>query len=618
MKFSTEAWISRKHQNYKSELIDYLIAKDIGSHKDRTQNQIVWWDVKKDDPIIASSVSYWISKVNEELVLRNDTLNKNSQYEDLNLIESSEVVYNKTAFAKPYIEVQQILRTLLGDNIQSDLPTELKTLKTPDTKTLVISKRDKFVRFPFNHTEDSGENFTIKYNQIFNYFGSEGTSQQQTTYSDLKDLESYIKNTDNKVNVGVLQQGSIEWFHNIYVKSLEVKEIPLNLESTLGTKPEDWTKNVGEDLAQIDIQNLFELRGYDKTKTIFEEPNKSIVEEHFNTKDQREKYFENIEWQITKRNVQITVVLSYDKDLESFTQTNLNQAVITAEQLNQFKVYTNKLTSQCLCNCNYCTCDCNYCTCDCNYCTCNCNYCTCNCNYKYLDPKDVNTKVTDYYYSQSYLCACDVNKGQYYRYHEYWTEFVNPCPNNTEYYQYCACNTDSNKTILRPNTFSLAKISESCLCNSNTKVLDFKTSYFKDLKKFENTNDAEQPNTVPMFSKAETYQDSIVENGKEVTEYRVCVCNVNKKLKTRTKTFKDASLLIQDIKFERNLDGTAKTRYILNNPEPYVYPTTKDTKSFYEVDCPLNKDYATKLDFKKFWEDTIYKAGKATIDTNQN
>ena len=616
MKFSTEVWISRKHQNYKSELIDYLTAKDIGSHKDRTQNQVVWWDVKKDDPIIASSVSYWISKVNNELLTRNEKLDTN-----LNLIKSSDVAYNKTALAAPYQEVQQILRKLLGDNIQNDLPSELKTLKNPDIKTLVISKRDKFVRLPFNHTEDSGKDFTIKYNQIFNYFGSEETSQQQTTYTDLKDLETYTRN-GGKVNVGVLQQGSIEWFNNIYVKSLEIKEIPLNPETALGTKPQNWTKNIGEDLAQLDIQNLFELRGYDKTKTISEEPNKSIVEEHFRVEDQKEKYFENIEWQYTKRNIQITIVLSYDKDLETFTQANLNQAVITAEQLNQFKAYTNKLTSECLCNCNYCTCDCNYCTCDCNYCTCNCNYCTCNCNYKYLDPSDVSTKVADYFYNSSYFCACDVNKGQYYIYHEYWRQFVNPCPSNVEYFQYCACNTDDGKTVLRPKVFSLAKISESCLCNSNTKTLDFKTAYFKDFQKFENTNDSDQPNSVPMFSKAETYQDSIIERGKEVTEYQACSCNVNKKLKQRTKTFKDHSLLIKEIQYNKNLDGTLKIQYILNNTTQYEYPDVKKTETFYEVDCSSNREFVTKLDFKKFWEDTIYKAGKATIlddsKSNQN
>ena len=622
MKFNTEAWAARKHQNFKSDLIDYLIAKDVGIHKDRTQNQIVWWNIKPDDPIIASAVRYWISKVNIELKTRNEALNKNSQYSESDLIESTDIVYNKTALGTPYQEVQLILRKFLGDNIQGNLPSELKSLKSPDTKTLIISKRDKFVRLPFNHTEDSGNDFTIKYNQLFRYFGdSRGTSQQQTTYSDLKDLETYIKNTGNKVNVGILQQGSIEWFNNIYVKSLELKEIPINPETALGKRPDNWIENIGEDTASLDIQNLFELLGYDKSKTIFEEPNKTIVEEHLKTLDQKEKYLENIEWQHTQRNIQVTVVLSYDKDLETLIQSNLNQAVITAEQLNQFKAYTNKLTSQCICNCNYCTCDCNYCTCDCNYCTCNCNYCTCNCNYctcncnyKYLEPTDVSTKVTDYDYYTQYFCSCNVNKGQYYTYN-YWgaASLQTPCPSNTEYYKYCSCNTNSGQQELRNYLFSIAKIVESCLCNTNTKVLDFKTSYFKNLQKFENINNSDQPNTVPLFSKAESYQDETIENGKEITEYTVCVCNINKKLKTVTKSFTDHSLLIKEIQNNKNIDGTAKIQYILNNTTPYEYPSVKDTKAFYVVDCDANSELATKLDFKKFWEDTIYKAGKATI-----
>lgn len=618
MRLQSKLWLNRDNTTFKSILSDVLAQEGIDIYSDRLENQTNWIEVKVGDKIYAQSVRDWITKINTEITKRNEAYRNNPNFVENNTIITNSILSGSTILVEPFQMVQSVFEKYLGDAVpKNSIPLEIQNLTSPDKKVLVLSYRNKFARLEFDTQSitQSGQNFIIKYEQSFNYFGdTRGLSSLNTTYDDLAELVKLReKKPSKKINVGILENGYLSWFNNIRLENLSISETRNPSETLLNTRPTDWTDVIGKDENSVIGGNLKHAKS-----------RKDVLE-----KD----YADTIGWQFNTRSYDITVELTYDADLEEFVSQNLTDAIVLAQDFNKFKQYTNTLTASCLCNCNYCTCDCNYCTCDCNYCTCNCNYCTCNCNYctcncnyKYVDPNDTNTLVSTVNYYTRTLCACDTDKQQYYTFgygDTYWpTHLVSGCPANRSNYKYCSCNTNAGQTTLRDKTLSIATISTSCSCNSNTKSRNFVTPYFansSDDTEFTNQTEKEIPSMAPSFSKDETYGDIVNSIGKSTKSYTVCVCDINTKVYSQSTFYKDESAIFYcSCNTNKNVDGSSRVEYKFNDASygtspNYTYPSNPgQSKVFNFLACPANRDLETRIDYKQFWEDTANSAGKET------
>ena len=676
MAFKSEHWVSRNLGSFQSALKDIILAKDSTFSIDRPGNKVDWHTHKANeysasgdsknngDPIIASSISYWVSKLNNEIITRN------SIFKDLNLaqVSTTGLISGETVNSAPYVEATKIFKKLLGDDYSGSTPEALTTLKSADTSILVLSLRDKFVRFPFNSTnvKTSKNTHTITYQQTFNYFGADsGVSSQNTTYEDLAFLENFLKTADSskksgKINAGVLTKtGEISWFNNLWVKSLTTSIIDTGSnESVLTARPEGWeNRNPGEsNESQGDNFSYVKDQTNHLKLVSYKDTSKELT--------QTEKYNENIDWEFKTRVVDITVVLENDPDLKSFTELNIPSYEVLAEHINKYKEYTNKLTEACICNCNYCTCDCNYCTCNCNYCTCNCNYCTCNCNYctcncnyksTTVESSDSQKLIASWpsTYWQT-LCSCDANKGQWWHW-EYGIQ--TSCPSNRTFWDYCPSHKNGTSSWVTKSFNTSAEPVAACACDSNKKAINYQTSLFnstftKTTTQFDGRTSelAKKYQSPPTFSKAVTRgsgsQESISDLTKSATEIsaataKVCICNVNVNVQKSTSTIRADQYLWKEVEV-KNLDGSYqrtkefKTLDELKalSSEFSVVPTSLFNGDYSSIgdyknktgdypyilrtitvgytQCPANKDYESRVNFKQFWDGTVYKKGPET------
>ncbi len=619
MRFKTKLFFNREHETFKSTLNNTLVALGIDTSRDRVQNQMKWYEVQEGETIIATPVREWITKINNEIRERNDFYRKNPSFTEIEQINTTEIKKDTEVLLKPFTLTKSLFESFLGDELYTKIVPKSLEVIVKNTSILVLSYRNKFVRIPFNTKNVSRENDIIKvsYNQSFNYFGdNRGLSDLDTSYEDLKEIQRlHNQKPDKHINVGIFEDGFIHWYNNLRLKTLRTTDTRTQNEAPLNTRPSNWTKNVGEDLNTEIGGNLKHAKSRESILSM--------------------DYEVNPTWTFNKREVSIDIELEYNQEIEDFISENLQDSIIKAKDFNQFKNYTNKLTSSCLCNCNYCTCDCNYCTCDCNYCTCNCNYCTCNCNYctcncnyKFLDPRDQTTKVEHFSYSSYLLCSCDINKGQWWG-GEYRNILYTSCSTNRAYYKQCSCNTNAGKTELTDKLFYNWVRTSECVCNANLKNSDYKTPFFAnktDNTEFTKDNvDKEIPEMNPVFSKAETKGNEIISKGKERREYRVCVCDINKTITQVTKnpSITDTSSYSCTCNGNRNIDGSVATGYSFKDSKygsapNYEYPpNTTDSGVFNVVDCAANRDFETRIDYKQFWEDTIYKQGMETKHSSQ-
>lgn len=606
----TKHYISRLNtESFSSALQAINPAENAEIYSDRVQNQIVWIDHKPGDLIFAQHTRNLLSAINAEVQARNEALKNNPNYRVQEYYNTSKLVRQQIADSKPLEHVQSIYSQYLSDGMVAlQLPKEIKNLESSDM--LVIAYRTAFCRLPYNliNSAVAGDAITLSLKQAYNYFNdSRGTNPETNTkFEDLKALTNLLKtNPSKRLDCGVIgADGNIHWFNNLKVSKLSFNEYNTII-GDLTERPADWTESIGEDLNTTIGGNL----QYAKSRTqVLSKP-----------------YEENIEWQSVQKTYAISITLEYNQEIESLVDEYLQGALITAQRLNKFKEYANKLSSACICNCNYCTCDCNYCTCDCNYCTCNCNYCTCNCNYctcncnyKYIESGDSAKQYPTITQFTRNICTCDANRKEYNRYGEYgYIGWAAACPTNREYV------LGSDGAIwMAP----VANVSLDCVCNANTVENKFKTPFLKDISSNEQfvktSQDDVIPDSHPSFSTAETYGDGkFVDTRKQSSYYQICVCDVNTKLVDAEQTYYDTQEYYScTCNADKNpISGEPMYKFALNSKfknEGFVagknLPQGKKTIKYKTASCPSNREIKYLVDWTQFWNATTHKAGAET------
>ena len=626
MKYTTNYLPKLSTGSFKSALEDITINAGIETHADRVQNQVVWLNHKPGDIIFAQHLRELMMAINSEVQARNEALKNSSNFETNGYYNNASIIRNNIATSGPMEFVRQIFVKYLGDSLpQTQIPGEIKNLE--ESSMLVISYRTAFARLPYKLIDskilDNGIQINLK--ETFNYFyDSLGINPDTNTKLDdlytLRDL--LAKKPEKTPNLGVIKEsGEIFWFNNIKVSNIKIQESN-EIKGDLVERPENWTSEIGLDESTEIGGNL----KYAKSR-------KDVLEKDYES---------NIEWQNMAHTFSITLTLSWDAELESILDETLESAIITAQRLNKYKEYANKLSSACICNCNYCTCDCNYCTCDCNYCTCNCNYCTCNCNYctcncnyKYIEPENqVKQYPSSLVQMTKSICSCDSNRKEYevwerYRTGKKWynwcyrreweTRYAGykaACPTNRDY-----LTTKDGKVWMAPHT----EITLDCVCDSNYTENNYKTSFFansEDNTEFNKKGSEEIPNLGPSFSTAETFGDGqFVDKRKVTKQYQICTCDVNVKLKDTEKTYYDVSdYYTCSCNTNKNWkSGVPYYAYAPNDKftaEGYKvgesYPTGEKTIKYKEATCPANREISYLTDWTQFWNATNNKPGPET------
>ena len=618
MKLQTKQYISKlSNESFKSALQDITLANDIAQSQDRTQNQVIWLNHKSGDIIFAQHLRELMMSINEEVQKRNTLLKQTDSYHN-----NAQIQENTIALSSPLEFTQTIFTKYLSDNLpQLFVPSEIRNIQ--ESSMFVVSYRSAFCRIPFKFIDAklTSDSIVINTKQVFNYYNLKD-SETNTKLTDLLELQKLMKENSAKTpNIGIIKEnGELVWFNNLRISGINIKEENAII-GDLVEKPDDWTDDIGSDSNTTIGGNL----QYAKSVS-------SILEKG---------YLENIEWESTQKTFNISLTLSYDSEIESLVDEYLNGALITAQRLNKFKEYANKLSSACICNCNYCTCDCNYCTCDCNYCTCNCNYCTCNCNYctcncnyKYVSESDKEVQYPTITQGTKSICTCDANLNEYEVWERYKTGkgWYNWCYRNeysTRYVGYkAAC--PSNRTYMMNANGTIwmapqANIELSCACDSNTKENKYRTPYFSDSSgttEFNKVGDEEIPNLAPSFSTAETYADGKFSDIRKKTKtYQICTCDVNTKLVDSEKIYYDVSEYYKcSCNTNKNWkSGTPRYEFAVTDQftkEGYAqgskYPSGLKKYKYKEITCSANREIQYLTDWTQFWNNTIYKAGKET------
>ena len=307
------------------------------------------------ETITASKIVEFINALNEEINARSSFFENVSQYPKPAQVSPIPHSTGKVIYSNHYNLIRNTLSTYVGDNINmSELANNEDFKKVLNNQAnFYFSFKSMFARLPFKcksmNVDENVINF--EFEQTYNWWNlteeyNEPNSQLNQVW--LPDFKMIFKNVrefeKEKVVVGIADIGSldIKWFNNVKME------------------PQGCS---------------------------FDE----IVEDY------------NADKKLQKRVIRkISLKLRIDSEIEFKMQESLTNAIITAERINKYRDYLNRLRVACLCDCNYCTCDCNYCTCDCNYCTCDCNNATCPTNAEYSD--SVNT-----WYDYLYSCSCNVD-----------------------------------------------------------------------------------------------------------------------------------------------------------------------------------------------------------------
>lgn len=609
MKLKTKYYVSKQpYSVFSSALKEVSILNGVENTRDRIQNQVKWLVHQPGDLVFAQHLRELMQAVNSGVKDRNEALKNNEDYEVGTYYNNSSIIRTNIAKAEPLEFTQLVFQKYLADSLPVlQLPSELKNFQ--DSDTLVISYRTAFVRIPYKLIESKvqGSNIILNLKQVFNYYNvSRGINPETNTkLDDLYTLQDLLKQYPEKTpNLGVISEnGDYLWFNNLKVTDISIKESNAVI-GDLTERPENWTDKVGEDL-NTEIGGNFK---YAKSR-------EAVL---------GKEYEENIEWQSLQKTFNVTLTISYDTEIESLAEETIQGSLITAERLNKFKEYTNKLSSACICNCNYCTCDCNYCTCDCNYCTCNCNYCTCNCNYctcncnyKHIDADNTAKQYPEITQYTRNICTCDSNRKEYNRYGEYgYIGWAASCPSNREY----MLNKDGSIWMA-----PVANVELSCVCDNNYTENKYKTPFFANLTdntEFVKKYDEEIPNTGPRFSTAETYADGeFIETRKSTNYYQVCTCDVNTKLVDKSQEYNDVSEYYNCVCNADKNEISGEIRYRFETTQKFKeegykigenYPKGLKTITYKEASCPSNREIKYLVDWTQFWNNTIYKAGRET------
>ena len=614
-------------EDFKRLLTNVMIADDISYYRDRPENQTQWLEHKEGDVIFGSHIKSLMESINAEITARNEALKQSDKTYNVYLLEKGE-----PALYDPLSLVQELFLKYMSDDLpQFMIPRELRALG--ESSMLVLACRTALCRLPYNMMQAklSNDVVTLNLKQVYKYFGDNfGKNTETNTRLDdlyvLRDevIKKYAEG-EKKIKVGVISSGQIQWFNNLYVTDITISEVDVDNGGDLTERPTNWTKNVGEDKSTTEKGNLSYVKN---VRNMFD-------------KD----YDENIEWTTKQKTIEISVQIKHDPIAEELTSEYLKDSLITAERLNKFKEYTNKLTTACFCNCNYCTCDCNYCTCNCNYCTCNCNYCTCNCNYKSLAVEETKKQFPTITQYTRQICACDSNRreyvitGEYGNYFAGWLNYSGSstagcnCDNNysgywvankygTNYVAGCSTNrvfVANGKLIWQA---PVAGISLSCVCQSNTKTNKFKTGWFSVnnsgnvVSNSKREDYDEIASTAPLFSTATTTgSGKIVETKKSSSSYQICTCDVNVNISnTLTKTYYDVTFSINNGRgpFYYKCSCNANTvKNPLSESPDYAYVLTEIANFATRSDTPTMTLYTSDADFA-----TLYKERKEVKDYN--
>ena len=443
------------------------------------------------ETIAASKIVEFINALNEEINTRSSFFENVSQYPkpaQVSLIPHS---VGKVIYSNHYNLIRNTLSTYVGDNINmSELANNDDFKKILNNQAnFYFSYKQYFGRLVYKckSMNVDGNVINFEFEQIYNWwnltdeFNSAESKINQDWAPQLKTIFKNIKDsTKEKIVIGIADIGSldIKWFNNVKL-----------------------------------------------------EPNCSFTEtsEDYNADKKLQK-------RVTRK---ISLKLRIDSEIEFKMQESLTNAIITAERINKYRDYLNRLRVACLCDCNYCTCDCNYCTCDCNYCTCDCNYCTCDCNYCTCDCNNAtcptNAEYSDSvntWYDYLYSCSCNVNSYWCGGHGEYGGTIneqnygkSSPDANNqyATHTEVCSCNVDAQWDRKITGKAIWEKSIHGQIDN-NPGDIDNQSSYTNKQVCTCDTNAIIQENCATNQNIAYVFKN---ENGVNVS-VKTCVCDVNK------------------------------------------------------------------------------------------
>ena len=427
--------------------------------------------ISQGETITASKIVEFINALNEEINARSSFFENVSQYPKPAQVSPIPHSTGKVIYSNHYNLIRNTLSTYVGDNINmSELANNEDFKKVLNNQAnFYFNFKSMFARLPFKckSMNVDGNIINFEFEQVYNWWNltdeySEPNSQLNQVW--LPDFKMIFKNVrefeKEKVVVGIADIGSldIKWFNNV----------------------------------QMEPQGCS-----------FDE----IVEDYNADK--------KLQKRVTRK---ISLKLRIDSEIEFKMQESLTNAIITAERINKYRDYLNRLRVACLCDCNYCTCDCNYCTCD-------CNNATCPTNAEYSD--SVNT-----WYDYLYSCSCNVNSywcgghGEYggtineQRYGKSSPDANNQYATHTEV---CSCNVDAQWDRKITGQAIWEKSIHGQIDN-NPGDIDNQSSYTNKQVCTCDTNAIIQEKCATNQNIAYVFKN---ENGVNVS-VKTCVCDVNK------------------------------------------------------------------------------------------
>ena len=416
------------------------------------------------ETIAASKIVEFINAVNEEINARSSFFGNVNQYPkpaQVSLIPHS---VGKVIYSNHYNLIRNTLSAYVGDNINmSELANNDDFKKVLNNQAnFYFSFKVYFARLPFKckSMNVDGNIINFEFEQIYNWWNitdeyNEPNSQLNQVW--LPDFKMIFKNVrefeKEKVVVGIADIGSldIKWFNNVKME------------------PQGCS---------------------------FDE----IVEDYNADK--------KLQKRVTRK---ISLKLRIDSEIEFKMQESLTNAIITAERINKYRNYLNRLRVACLCDCNYCTCD--------------CNNATCPTNAEYSD--SVNT-----WYDYLYSCSCNVNSYWCGEHGEYGGTIneqnygkSSPDANNqyATHTEVCSCNVDAQWDRKITGQAIWEKSIHGQIDN-NPGDIDNQSSYTNKQVCTCDTNAIIQEKCATNQNIAYVFKN---ENGVNVS-VKTCVCDVNK------------------------------------------------------------------------------------------
>ena len=449
-----------------------FVADGVESGSERPTNYFNFGiRISQGETITASKIVEFINALNEEINTRSSFFENVNQYPKPTQVSLIPHSAGKVIYSNHYNLIRNTLSTYVGDNINmSELANNEDFKKVLNNQAnFYFNFKSMFARLPFKckSMNVDGNIINFEFEQVYNWwnltdeYDGPNSKLNQVWLPDFKMIFKNVQEFEKeKVAVGIADIGSldIKWFNNVKME------------------PQGCS---------------------------FDE----IVEDYNADK--------KLQKRVTRK---ISLKLRIDSEIEFKMQESLTNAIITAERINKYRDYLNRLRVACLCDCNYCTCDCNYCTCD-------CNNATCPTNAEYSD--SVNT-----WYDYLYSCSCNVNSywcgghGEYggtineQRYGKSSPDANNQYATHTEV---CSCNVD----VQWDRKITGQAIWEKSIhgqIDNNPGDIDNQSSYTNKQVCTCDTNAIIQEKCATNQNIAYVFKN---ENGVNVS-VKTCVCDVNK------------------------------------------------------------------------------------------